>query len=163
MSDPQKFRYEIDLSRRPAPTEATGSRFTTRTLDASDRDDLATLILGAYLGTIDYEGETIVEAGEAIDDWLDGEPLMAHSHAAIENDTIVSATLTMTLDDLPFISIVMTDPASKAKGYGTAVVKATLESLRSQGHDKVAFYITDGNTASEALFNNLGASKVPAP
>jgi RimJ/RimL family protein N-acetyltransferase len=69
----------------------------------------------------------------------------------------------MMLDDEPFISIVMTHPSYKRKGYGTAVVRATLDSLRDKGHEKVVFYITEGNTASETLFKNLGATRVEEP
>jgi predicted GNAT family acetyltransferase len=162
LADPQKFRYEIALAREGL-TAASDSSLTTRQLDAFDRDELATLILDAYLGTIDYEGETIVEAGEAIDEWLDDEPLLSDSYAAFDGDTIASATLAMMLDDEPFISIVMTHPSYKRKGYGTAVVRATLDSLGDKGHEKVVFYITEGNTASESLFYNLGATRVEEP
>lgn len=161
MTEPRKLRYEITLSDRESTD--TAHRVSTRPLEPSDRDELARLILDAYLGTIDYEGETIVEAGEAIDDWLDGGPLLLHSHAALVDDTIISATLTTIFEDAPFIAIVMTHPTFKAQGYGTAVVTATLDSLREDGHDNVALYITEGNEASEALFRKLGAVEIPEP
>lgn len=149
-----KIEYEIDLRGTEFDTFAQAPN---RRLVPEDRDALGALILDAYLGTIDYEGETIVEANEAIDEWLDDSPLLEHSFAVVEDDVIVSAVLAMTLDDNPFIAIVMTHPDHKGKGYGTAAVTATLASLQSEGHERVVFFITEGNTPSEKLFGNLGA------
>ena len=154
----RKIRYEIDLTDPPYTNAAPTPR--TRRLVPSDRDELGVLILDAYLGTIDYEGETIVEANEAIDDWLDSGPLLEHSCAAVIDDEIVSAVLVTTYDEHPFISIVMTHPDHKGEGYATAAVASTLTSLRSEDHAKVILFITEGNTASEALFATLGAKPV---
>lgn len=152
-----KNRYEIDLeAHRPVPAASVA----TRQLSALDRNELAHLILEAYRNTIDYEGETIVEAGYAIDEWLDESPLLSHSYAAVEDGEIVSATLVANLDSEPFISIVMTRPAYKRRGFGTAAVAATIDSLSFAGHSRVALYITEGNIASEALFTGLGAHRV---
>lgn len=159
MGQPNKIRYEIDLAQRGTSTKGA---FRTRNLTGSDRDELANLILDAYRGTIDYEGETLVEAGEAIDEWLDESPLLAASFAALDGDSIVSATLATTLDGDPFIAIVMTHPDHKTKGYGTAAVEATLQALHAEGNKKVVLFITEGNSASETLFKTFGAQRVPS-
>jgi RimJ/RimL family protein N-acetyltransferase len=158
LAEQVKIRYEIDLAQRE---RSTTSSFRTRNLTPDDSDELAHLILDAYLGTIDYEGESIVEAREAIDEWLEDSPLLTSSFASLDGDAIVSATLVMMLDDEPFIGIVMTKPSHKAMGHGTAVVEATLDSLLDGEHRKIALYITEGNTASETLFNSLGAVQAP--
>ncbi len=158
MADTIKLRYEIDLAtvrRRAVP-----AGLATRGIEATDRDALAQLMLDAYRGTIDYEGETLVEASSEVDEWFAGSPLLAHSFAAAADDGLVSANLVMTMHNQPFIALVMTHPLVKRQGYGAAVVQATLESLRDAGHRRVVFYITDGNTASEALFTSLGAIRV---
>ena len=66
----------------------------------------------------------------------------------------------MLVDDAPFIAIVMTDPAKKNTGLGRAVTARSLTSMANAGHDRVALYITAGNTASERLFASLGAEPV---
>jgi predicted N-acetyltransferase YhbS len=128
-----------------------------RALTPDDRDGLAQLMLDAYTGTIDYEGESIVEAREAVDDWLGDAPLLSHSFGATIDGRVVSAVLVMTLDDAPFVSIVMTAPEHKGSGLGRAVVGASLESLRTEHHSTATLYITEGNEPSERLFASLGA------
>ncbi len=120
-------------------------------------------MLDAYMGTIDYEGESIVEAREAVDDWLSDAPLLGQSFGAEIDGRLVSAVLAMTLDDAPFISIVMTAPDHKRSGLGRAVVAASLESLRAVYHSTATLYITEGNEPSERLFASLGALEVPDP
>jgi predicted GNAT family acetyltransferase len=159
MAERNKIRYEIDL--RSWSSVSPDAGMVTRTLGHEDRDDLAHLILDAYRGTIDYEGETLVEAKDAIDEWLEDSPMLEASFGVHDGESLVSATLLQVLDSNPFVRAVMTHPDHKSKGYGTAAVEATLSMLRSSGHQKVVFYTTEGNTASETLFKNLGAIAVP--
>lgn len=153
-----KTRYEIDLA--TVERRAAAGAATVRSLAPSDRDALAQLMLDAYVGTIDYEGESLDEALSEVDSWLADSPLLEHSFAAVTDDELRSAILVMELHGEPFIAIVMTHPAVKRMGYGGMVARATLESLRDAGHRRVVFYITNGNTASESLFSGLGARPV---
>jgi len=114
-------------------------------------------MLDAYVGTIDYQGETLAEAIDEVDDWLGGSPMLAHSYGAVVGGRLVSAVLVMTLDDVPFVAYVMTDPDHKETGLGRAVVEAALSSLRESSHERVVLYITKGNAASERLFATVGA------
>ena len=72
-----KVRHEIDLvgAGIDQPSWAPVRRLTI-----ADRDALAQLLLDAYVGTIDYEGETLAEAGEEVGAWLAGSPLLAQSY-----------------------------------------------------------------------------------
>ena len=159
MRERNKIRYEIKLA--PDQGHSEGSKVETRSIAPTDRDALAQLMLDAYMGTIDYEGETINEALDEVDAWFDGSALLEHSYVAIANSRLVSAILTMSMDEGPFIAIVMTDPAYKNAGLGRTVTERSLESLANAGHVHVAFYITEGNTPSERLFESLGAERVP--
>jgi hypothetical protein len=120
-------------------------------------------MLDAYVGTIDYEGESLAEAISEVDSWLSGSPLLDHSFGAVTDDGLRSAVLVMEMQSEPFIAIVMTHPFLKRTGYGDSVTRATLESLRDAGHRRVVFYITNGNAASESLFSGLGARSVDEP
>ncbi len=155
MSEVAKVRYEIDLAMlSPEPANLDP---TIRKLRPADRDALAQLMLDAYVGTIDYEGETLAEAVEEVDDWLRGSPMLVDSYGAVIGELMVSAVLIMALEDLPRITYVVTDPDQKRAGLGRAVVEAALRSLRAAGHQRVILYITKGNTASERLFAAVGA------
>ncbi|MDH3679623.1 MAG: GNAT family N-acetyltransferase [Acidimicrobiia bacterium] len=155
MAESVNVRYEIDLS--VLGPERADRDATVRRLDASDSDALAQLMLDAYVGTIDYQGETLAEAIDEVDDWLGGSPMLAHSYGAVVGGRLVSAVLVMTLDDVPFVAYVMTDPDHKETGLGRAVVEAALSSLRESSHERVVLYITKGNAASERLFATVGA------
>ena len=160
MPEPRKIRYEIALGPHADTPEPVG--FLTRNVAAGDRDDLARLMLDAYVGTIDYEGETINEALDEVDGWFAGSAVLEHSYVAVVDDRLVSAVLAMWIDDAPFIAIVMTDPASKNAGFGRAVTSCSLSSMANAGHDRGVLYITEGNTASERLFTSLGAQPARA-
>jgi hypothetical protein len=157
--EPDKIRYEVALG-DPVPIDPD-SDLTVRTLARSDVRALADLMLDAYVGTIDYEGETVDEAVDEVESWFDGSPLLDHSYAIVVGGTLASAVLVMTLDASPFIAIVMTRNDRKNQRFGRYVVATALSSLKEAGEEKVVLYITSGNTPSEKLFLSLGA--VPQP
>lgn len=119
-------------------------------------------MLDAYLGTIDYEGETLTEAIEEVDSWLAETPMLGHSYGAVVDGRLVSAVLLMVVDGDPLIRSVMTDPDHKGHRFGLAVTHAAIESLRVAGYPLVTLYITTGNTPSERLFASVGAKPTAA-
>ncbi len=155
MSDAVKVRYEVDLS--TGTPDLVLPFLEIRALIPTDREALAGLMLDAYVGTIDYEGETLTGVLEEVDSWLAGTPMLDHSCGAIVDGRLVSAVLVMVLDEAPFISFVMTDPDHKGHRFGRAVTHAALESLRAVDYPFAALYITKGNTPSERLFAAVGA------
>lgn len=159
MSAPEKIRYHVSL--KTLMTVESIDDVTVRTLTRADVHALAELMLDAYTGTIDYEGETIDEAVGEVESWFDGSPLLDHSYVAIIAGVFVSAVLVMTLDGLPFIAIVMTRGDSKDQGLGRYVTATALASLRDKGEEQAGLFITRGNMPSEKLFLSLDA--IPQP
>ena len=152
---PDKIRYEIDLTRRKAESERDPR---IRAVTNSDVDGLAHLMLNAYRGTIDYEGEGLDEAVAEVRSFLDGEaPILDSSLVIDEGGALLSGILVLMLDGSPFIGSIMTAPEHKRRGLARTVCAASLGNLAADGHDRVVFYITDGNLASEGLFRSLGA------
>jgi RimJ/RimL family protein N-acetyltransferase len=151
-----RSRYVIDLS--GVPPSRLGD--DVRAISLDDAEALAHLMLEAYRGTIDYEGEDIDDARAEISSFFDGDPMLEHSWAAVVDRALASAVLVSMFEDAPFISYVMTHPEFKNQGWGGRVVAATLAALADAGHHEVALYITDGNLPSEALFRSLGALRV---
>jgi hypothetical protein len=164
MDQPEKNAYILDLS---APkfvaaqrTAHFGPNTVIQPVASTDAEALAELMLEAYRGTIDYAGEEIEEAREAIADFFSGAPLLAASMIASVDGAAASAVLVISLDAGPFISFVVTHPVHKRTGLAAQVVTAACRQLVDSGENKVGFAITDGNVASEALFGRLGAVRL---
>ena len=150
-----KIRYEIDLS--ASPTDDQVEMDGVRTVSPADLDALGDLMLDAYMGTIDYDGEDYEDAVTEVGDFLAASPLLDHSYAVEVDGDLASAALVSLYDDQPFIGYVMTRAEHKGQGLARTVTRRALDSLAESGHEVVVFYITDGNLPSEALFRSLGA------
>jgi RimJ/RimL family protein N-acetyltransferase len=154
-----KIRYEIVLRQRSGGDEQPVEGI--RPISPDDLEALAALMLDAYIGTIDYEGEDLQDAVDEVGEYLKGMPLLDHSYAVEVDGDLSSAVLVTLIEDRPFIGYVMTRAAHKNHGLARTVTSHALASLARAGHDKVVFYVTDGNRPSEALFRSLGATPVP--
>lgn len=154
-------RVDTELLRTRSEYRRTGWRPpaipipSTRPPTDDDRGAIADLLLDAYRGTIDDEGETDDDALAAAD----------HSLATIDRDAsvvltdgerIVALSFVITLDGRPYIDPVVTTAARKGRGLGSSAVAASLQRLHDRGLDEVGAVITDGNTPSERLFSALG-------
>lgn len=164
MDQPEKYTYILDIS---APSFGAAQRTTDigpntviRPVVPTDVEELAQLMLEAYRGTIDYEGEEIEEARDAIDEFFSGSPISNASMIASVDGAAASAVLVTLLGTGPFISYVVTHPLHKRTGLATQVVIAACRQLAESGVNEVSFAITDGNVASEALFGRLGAVRL---
>lgn len=152
-----KIRYEIDLASTPASVVPPGMRRVER----RDLEALAELMLDAYIGTIDYEGEDYEDAVAEVSGYLDGTPLLDHSYTLEIAERLISAVLVSMIDDAPFIGYVMTRAEDKGVGWARQVTAHALNSLAGEGHARVVLYITEGNVPSERLFRSLGAIATP--
>lgn len=118
-------------------------------------------MLDAYLGTMDYEGESLEDAIEEVRAFFDGaEALEDRSYVIDDEGTIASAVLVSLSEGRPFIGYVMTRASHKNQGMARLVTATALQRLVVDGHQRVVLYITEGNTPSEALFRSLGAVQV---
>ena len=91
----------------------------------ADRIELAHLLLDAYRGTIDDEGETLTEALQAIDGYL--QRILPQYSLVIERDgTLVAMAFAVVVRGTHYIDPVATASAAKRSGIGTATVSAVL-------------------------------------
>jgi predicted GNAT family acetyltransferase len=128
---------------------------------SNDAEALAQLMLDSYHGTIDDEGETIVEAREEVARYLAGRPLLEHSWLRLEDDQPVSACLVAwSTRECPMVAYAMTAAGWKNRGLASALVALSLRSLTDAGHDQVRAWITEGNTPSETVFLRAGFRRV---
>jgi RimJ/RimL family protein N-acetyltransferase len=162
-----RYQYSLvssDFDRR-GPGSAPG-QLQLRAAQPGDIDALAELMIEAYLGTVDYDGETVAEARDEVQAYLDGErggpPLLAESRLALAGRLLVGACLAAEWRErrLPLIAYVMTRAGWKRCGVGKRVLQATLQALFQAGHREVRAVITEGNTPSEVLLGGMGFEEV---
>lgn len=164
MAGPGKNGYVVDLSARQFDVALNRARTrcdaAIRPVVPADAEALAELMLAAYRGTIDYEGEEIEEAREAVADFFSDAPMLDASMIACVDGAAASAVLLTSLDADPFISHVFSDPTHQRKGLAAQVVTAACQRLVDTGEREVRCAITNGNLASEALFDRFGALRL---
>jgi L-amino acid N-acyltransferase YncA len=143
------------------PAHLRPSVHHVRLVAPSDRNALARLILDAYRGTIDDEGETLDDALEAADLWL-RLAIAPHSVVLEEEGLLTAASFVVSVDDRHYIDLVVVAAAAKGRGLGAAIVSTSIRSLHDAGVTEVGATITDGNVPSERLFASLGFVRVGA-
>jgi ribosomal protein S18 acetylase RimI-like enzyme len=139
--------------------ETTGDG--VRRVERTDYDAAARLMLDAYRGTVDDEGEGDEEARAAIDHYF-GTIEWPSSVVLVEGDGIVAMSFVVIVDGRHYIDPVATSAAHKRRGLGRTVVLASLRALAAAEVDEVGAVITDGNEPSELLFRRFGFQRVGA-
>lgn len=151
-----RSEYRAHITGFTDPTPAA----TRRVLD-SDRDGLAQLLLDAYGGTIDDEGEDLDDALGAVDDYL-GRIVREHSIVHARDGALLAVCFVVEVGGRHYVDPIAVHPSLKGRGVGRALVATTLASLASAGVTEVGATITDGNTPSERLFASLGFERTGA-
>lgn len=140
------------------PAEA-GARSVQRT----DADSLARLMLEAYRGTVDDSGETLDDARAEVAKTLDGGYGRFDFDASevIERGAeIVSCTMVTHYEGLPMIAFSLTLPEWRRQGLARAGLRRTMNRLAQAGHQRVQLAVTSGNTPAERLYESLGFADV---
>ena len=151
-----RTRSEYRLS--PIPPDVTAAGGDARAPIDSDRRRLAELMLDAYRGTIDDEGESVEDALAAIDFYF-ATFRREHSFVLSELGVLRAFAFVVVVDDVNYIDPVVVAPDQQHRGVGGEMVRICLGSLARAGLTEVGATITDGNVASERLFLGLGFSR----
>jgi GNAT superfamily N-acetyltransferase len=159
----RRQEYFLNLSdfEHPGPS-SVATHLKLRPALSGDSGALAKLMIEAYRGTIDDDGETIDDAIREVEGYLagkhGGQPMLTESRLAFDGDHLAGACLTGEWQERqqPLIAYVMTHPAWKNRGVGKLVVAAVLEALREQGYGQVRAVISEGNIPSERLLGGMG-------
>jgi ribosomal protein S18 acetylase RimI-like enzyme len=124
-----------------------------------EREPLAHLMLAAYRGAADDEGETLAEALQEIDGVLVSTttPFVPEASFVVDVDgALASASLVSMFRGAPLIAHVMTHPTYKRHGLGTSVLLRSARALVVQGWTSLSLYVTDRNAPALALYHKLG-------
>lgn len=156
-----RYEFVLDCTEAPEPV-GPPSGVQVRSPTADDLEALADVMLDAYRGTVDYDGEDLDDARTEVAGYLDASvgdaPLLGASRVALEDGRLVSACLVASwgLRDRPLVGYVMTRADAKRRGLGRALLTDAVSALCRAGHPDVRAVITEGNTPSERLFETVG-------
>ena len=142
-----------------APSVAVISERGIRLASDHDRDALAGLLLDAYCGAVDDEGEDVPAAREAADECL-ARRVSGGSVVIEEGEHLVEMSFVVMVRGRAYIDPVATAAARKRKGLGRRAVSASLQRLHDADVHEVGATITDGIVPSERLFASLGLVRV---
>jgi ribosomal protein S18 acetylase RimI-like enzyme len=152
------MRVDLD-TRPPAPEDPL-----SRPVRDDDRPVLAALMLAAYRGTADDEGEGPDEADAEIARLFGGaygrfDP--ASSEVVIRDGLIVGATLITEYEGRALVAFSMTAPQWKRRGLARAGLLRAMDRLRGAGRPELWLAVTDANTAARRLYESLGFVEDP--
>ncbi len=165
MEESHEYFLKLSDFRSLSLSEATES-LVLRPAQLTDMPALAELMIDAYRGTIDYDGETVEDALDEVEAYLAGErggrPLLEESRLAFAGDDLVGACLTGLWDERQstLITYIMTRAEWKGQGVAGYLLGAVLQALKEKGYLEVRAAITVGNVPSERLFARMGFQKV---
>lgn len=149
---------------RAPPTAVPPSGATLRPFRAEDGPDVARVHAAAYDGRFDRylfldELDPLRDADRMLRGLVGGRWgtfLPAASIVARERGRLVAETLVVTTSRGALLADVATDPAFAGRGYGRAVVSATVHALRESGEPRLRLAVTESNRRAVRLYESLG-------
>jgi ribosomal protein S18 acetylase RimI-like enzyme len=143
------------------PVERVGLRPMVR----SDAPALGRLFYAAYLGSVDYEGESEADALAVVTGTFDGEYgawIAPASMLLEEAGQPVSASVVTTWQGRPLLAFAVTHPARKNEGLSRTCTTAAMQALARAGHRELYLFVTGTNAPACALYRRLGFLPVHA-
>lgn len=125
----------------------------------ADAPAIAELMLAAYRGTIDDEGETPEETLDVVQRLFDGEygaMLWNVSEVTERDGRLVAATICTVFEGRPFVAFMITAPEWKGRGLARAGLTRALNRLAVAGDPILRLVVTIGNLPAERLYASLG-------
>ena len=156
-----EYRLHHLVDADPLGVPARPDSFVLRHVERGDHGALSHLMLDAYRGSVDDEGENIDDARAAIDHYFEI-IVWPHSFVIADDDQPLAMSMVVVVAGVHYIDPVATAAVHKGMGNGHAAVAMSLHSLAASGVTEVGAVITDGNTSSERLFTRFGFVRVGA-
>lgn len=130
-----------------------------RAVSLADAPALGQLMVEAYRGTIDYDGETVEQAIEEVTGMLDskyGDFMPSSSFLVEAEGQPVAACLITFWQEAPLVTVLMTHPSYKGQGLGTFLMRQSINTLYSQGYQDLYLFVTVGNDDARHIYEKLG-------
>ncbi|MFN2464551.1 MAG: GNAT family N-acetyltransferase [Candidatus Dormibacteria bacterium] len=138
---------------------------TIRPVRASEVGSLGPLLLNAYRGTVDDEGETPEQATAAVEEIAAGEngPLLEEASFVAERDgSIVGASLITHFtppgqdSPVPLVAQLFVAPPAQRQGVGRRLLMQSIDALAAAGYTELSLGVADGNLRAIRLYEQLG-------
>jgi ribosomal protein S18 acetylase RimI-like enzyme len=136
-----------------------------RPMSRSDAPALGRLFPAAYLGTVDYEGESVEDAIAVVAGAFDGEygELIASASMLLEQDgQPLSASVVTTWRGRPLLAFAVTHPDRKNEGLSRICTTSAMQALALAGYRELDLFVTAANAPARALYRRLGFLPVGA-
>ena len=136
-------------------------KFSARNVAQADFQSLGNLMLEAYRGTVDYDGESLEDSIKEIKGTLEGKygALIASASYVIEENCICASAVIFTIDEkekMPLLTFAMTHPAFKNRGMSKYLIRKSLNSLLDLGYRECFLVVTDGNHPAQSMYEKMG-------
>jgi ribosomal protein S18 acetylase RimI-like enzyme len=137
----------------------------SRNISETDVRALAELMLEAYKGTVDYEGETLEDAISEVQGTINGKygPFLQKCSFIIEeNMKAISASMVTWSDtmDMPLLAFSMTLPIYRNRGMATFLLKKSMNALIGEGYSQIYLVVTETNIPAKHLYEKIGFTPI---
>jgi ribosomal protein S18 acetylase RimI-like enzyme len=130
-----------------------------RAIGSEDVRALGALMLAAYRGSVDDEGESESDAVAEVERTVGGGygPPLAEGSLVVEDEgRILGASMTTLFESDPCLIYLVVDPEMKRRGIGTFLVGACGNALLSAGYRTLDLFVTEANAPAVNLYRKLG-------
>lgn len=153
-----KERYKLYLTLKRQDLDHL---FVARNLTLSDYQSLGILMLKAYQGTIDYDGESLEDSIDEMKGTLQGKygNLVGPASYLIEKNGESIAAVIFTTNEkekVPLLTFAMTHPVFKNKGMSKYLIRKGLNSLLDLGYKECFLVVTEGNHPAQSMYEKMG-------
>lgn len=124
-----------------------------------DAAALAALMMSAYVGTIDYEGESEADALIEVRRTLSGDrgPFLWSASRVIEREgKLASASLVIRWKEQPLVAFAMTAAPFKRRGLARACLLGSIHHLQANAERELGLFVTLANHDASRLYESLG-------
>ncbi|MFN2465702.1 MAG: GNAT family N-acetyltransferase [Candidatus Dormibacteria bacterium] len=167
-----KGRYHANRQRRqmrrPVERMNLPPDPTIRPVRASEVGWLGPLLLDAYRGTVDDEGETPEQATAAVEEIAAGEngPLLEEASFVAERDgSIVGASLIIHFTPpglaapVPLVAQLFVAPPAQRNGVGRRLLMHSIDALAAAGYTELSLGVAEGNHRAIKFYEELGFAR----
>ncbi len=133
----------------------------TLTETSERKEQLARLMLAAYRGTVDDEGETLEDAVAEVGRTIEGGygTLLGNCsfmHREQQGSPIISASIVTLYRGAPLLAFSMTHPDHGRRGLARSLLVASIAALQGDGHSLLNLSVHRDNQAAIALYRSIG-------